>query len=99
VSHTDAPALVLYSKPGCHLCDDTRALLEALLAQRMADGLAVPVIIERDITADPKLERAFFETIPVVEIGTVRLELAVSGAALRRLLDDTLGGPAIEMPQ
>lgn len=93
MSDTDAPALVLYSKPGCHLCDDTRTLLEALLAQRAADGLSVPVVVERDITADAALERAFFETIPVVEIGVQRLELAVSGAALRRFLDETLDGP------
>jgi hypothetical protein len=97
VTDTEAPALVLYSKPGCHLCDDTRALLDMLIAQRATEGLAVPVVQERDITTDPNLERAFFETIPVVEIGARRLELAVSGAALRRFLDETLGGPTAEM--
>lgn len=97
MTDTDAPALVLYSKPGCHLCDDTRALLQALFAQRATDGLAILDVEERDITTDPNLERAFFETIPVVEIGARRLELAVSGPALRRFLDETLGGPNAEM--
>jgi hypothetical protein len=36
--------------------------------------------------------RAFAFTIPVVELGDQRLELATSPAKLRRLLDDVLEG-------
>ena len=80
------PDLVLYSKPGCHLCDEARAVLEALLVQRRDAGLPAPQLVERDISTDPDWERAYFATIPVVELGTDRLELATSVGRLRALL-------------
>ncbi|MFL5754830.1 MAG: glutaredoxin family protein [Chloroflexota bacterium] len=85
------PTVVLYSRPGCHLCDDARAALSALLADRRARGLGAPAVEERNIETDEGWERAFGTTIPVVEVGERRLELAVSPARLRRLLDETLG--------
>ena len=88
------PDLLLYMRPGCHLCDDARLTLGALLAQRAAQGRSVPVLREIDIAADPALERAYFATIPVVEIAGRRVELATSPGKLRRLLDDALDGTA-----
>jgi hypothetical protein len=88
------PDLVLYARPGCHLCDETRAAIELLLADRQARGLPVPTVIERDIEADPELHRRLLERIPVVELGRGRLELATSVARLRRLLADVLDAPA-----
>lgn len=82
--------LVLYSRAGCHLCDETRMALEALLAERAGLGLPAPALREVDIAADPDLERAFFTTIPVVELAGRRLELATSPSKLRRLLRDAL---------
>jgi hypothetical protein len=90
---TPFPDLVLYSRPGCGLCEEARTVLVALLAQRHAQGKAAPPIVERDITSDPALEREFFTTIPVVEIGDRRLELATSAARLRALLADALDTP------
>lgn len=87
------PALVLYSRVGCHLCDEARALLLGLLAQRAAAGLPAPAIEERDIDTTPDWQRAYFATIPVVEFGEQRLELATSAAKLRRLLSDVLDAP------
>ena len=84
------PDLVLYGRPGCHLCDDARTVLESLLAERVASGRPAPRLMERDITTDPELHRAFLTTIPVVELGGRRLELATSAAKLRRLIDDAL---------
>jgi hypothetical protein len=78
--------LVLYSREGCGLCAEARATLEALLDERRRAGLASPTLVERDITTNPDWERAFFTTIPVVELGDRRLELAISQAKLRRLL-------------
>ena len=46
--------------------------------------------MERDIETDPVWERAFFSSIPVVELGERRIELATSAAKLRRLLTDVL---------
>ena len=61
--------LVLYTRPGCGLCDETRDVLEALLTRRARPAESpVPRLAERDIDADPALERAFFSDIPVIEI-------------------------------
>jgi Glutaredoxin-like domain (DUF836) len=84
------PDLVLYSRPGCHLCDETRTLLAALLDERARGGLPVPTLIERDIETDPAWEQAYFTSIPVVELGDRRLELATSVTKLRELLTDVL---------
>ena len=79
-------SLTLYSRDGCHLCDETRRLLLALLDERRAAGLPAPELIEQDIASDPVLERAYFATVPVVELGIERVELATSVVRLRRLL-------------
>jgi glutaredoxin-like protein DUF836 len=84
---TPLPDLVLYRRDGCHLCDDARAALVGLLEERRAAGLQVPTLVERDITTNQAWERAFVATIPVVEFGQKRLELATSATRLRRLLD------------
>jgi len=84
------PDLVLYGRAGCGLCDEARGILTALLDERARAGLPVPTLRERDIAADPAWERAYFTTIPVVELGDRRLELATSATKLRRLLADVL---------
>ena len=84
------PDLVLYGRPGCGLCDETRTILTALLDERQRAGLATPAVEERDIETDPAWQRAFFASIPVVELGDRRLELATSAAKLRRLMTDVL---------
>ena len=91
---TDAPLpdLILYSRAGCHLCDEARELLLALLDERARQGLRTPQLSEIDIESDANLEREYFTTIPVVELGDRRLELATSAAKLRRLLSDVLDG-------
>jgi glutaredoxin len=71
--------LILYGTPDCHLCDEARAVLERVRAQQPFD------LIERDITQDEALERAYFERIPVIAIdGEDAFELFVDE---RRLLD------------
>jgi hypothetical protein len=84
------PDLVLYGRPDCGLCEETRAFLSELLAARRQAGLPTPTLIERDIETDPALQRAFFASIPVIELGDRRLELATSPARVRRLLTDVL---------
>jgi hypothetical protein len=86
------PDLVLYGRPDCGLCDETRDFVIGLLAARRQAGLATPALVERDIEADPDWQRAFFRSIPVLELGDRRLELATSPARVRRLLTDVLDG-------
>ncbi len=85
-----SPVLVLYSKPGCGLCVETRQIVAALLAERTATGRLTPVLEERDITTNDAWEREFFLEIPVLEIGERRLPLATSMARIRRFLADSL---------
>jgi glutaredoxin len=71
-------SLVLYGKPGCHLCDDARVVLERVGAP----------FAEVDITSDDALHAAYLERIPVITLdGEPRFEYFVDEAALRRLLD------------
>ena len=60
----------------------------ALLRQRSEAGQATPHLVERDIETNDDWHRAYFETIPVLELGERRLELATSLAKIRRLLAD-----------
>jgi hypothetical protein len=89
---TPLPDLVLYRRAECGLCDETRTFLAELLDARRAAGLPAPAVVERDIETSDDWHRAFFATIPVVELGGHRLELATSPAKVRRLLSDVLGG-------
>jgi glutaredoxin len=57
---SSAPRVRFLTKPGCHLCDDARPLLDAELA---ALGLTYD---EVDITTDDELYARFWTDIPVV---------------------------------
>ncbi|URM90233.1 glutaredoxin family protein [Streptomyces sp. MRC013] len=52
--------VTLIGKPGCHLCDDAREVVERVCAET---GAAWE---ERDVTRDEELHRAYWEQIPVV---------------------------------
>ena len=84
------PDLVLYTRPGCHLCDDARAAIQSLLEDRAARSQPIAHLTERDISGDADLQRSFGKTIPVVELRGERIELAVSPARLRRFLERNL---------
>jgi glutaredoxin len=57
---TNTKTVTLIVKPGCHLCDDARAVIEKVAAET---GAAVN---ERDITQDAELYDRYWEQIPVV---------------------------------
>jgi len=84
------PDLVLYTRPGCHLCDEARDAIQSVLEDRATRGLPNPRRIERDIDRDPDLQTAYGPTIPVVVLGEARLDLAVSAGRIRRLLSQVL---------
>ena len=92
---TPLPELVLYTRDGCGLCDEARAIVQGLLEDRAARGRRSAALHELDITTDPALERRFFATIPVLELDGRRLELATSPGKVRRFLDDVLDGSLV----
>ena len=92
MSVTPLPELILYGRPDCGLCAEARAIVAAVLDDRRARGLPTPDFAERDIDTDPTWHRAYFATIPVLEIGDRRLETVTSLAKVRRLLADVLDG-------
>ena len=83
---TPLPDLVLYTRPGCALCDEARETLQALLEDRAARRQPLARLKVRDISSDPSLERELFDRIPVVELNGRRLELAISISRMRRFL-------------
>ena len=92
MSATSVPDILLYTRPGCGLCDETKSMIQSLLEDRAGRGVRIAHYRERDISADPELERELFDRIPVVELRGRRLELATSLAQLRLFLDDGLDG-------
>jgi len=75
--------VVVYSRPGCHLCE--RALAEIVALH--GDGYRFE-LREVDIESEETLLRRMLERIPVVEVdGEVVSELVLDGAALRARLD------------
>jgi Glutaredoxin-like domain (DUF836) len=78
---TIPPRVVLYSRPGCHLCDAAREVVVKVVA---ALG---ELYEERDITADPDLLSRYVESIPVVEVDGVQIDFwQVSEVRLRAAL-------------
>ena len=86
------PDLLLYTRPGCELCDEARQLLGAIVVERLSVGRPTPSIVEVDIATDPALERTYLDRIPVVELAGRRIETIISAAKVRRLLSDAFDG-------
>ena len=75
--------LVLYSRPGCHLCEQALEELVALHAEGYRFELR-----EVDIESDGGLLRRMLERIPVLELnGEVVSELILDQTAVRVRLD------------
>jgi glutaredoxin len=72
--------VVLYTRNGCHLCDEAQLLLER-------HGLTPRTI---DIDADPELRERFDTCVPVVEIdGRVRFRGRIEPRLLGRILKNS----------
>lgn len=78
--------VVLYGRPGCHLCEDALAVIEQVRAR-------VPFRLEqRNIEADDQLFKRYLERIPVVAIdGEDSFELFVDSKQLERILTELNG--------
>jgi len=74
-------SVVLYSRPGCGLCDEAQAVI---LAERARTPFA---FTEVDVSTDDELERAYGIRIPVVVVdGEEAFEVRVDPAAFAALL-------------
>ena len=75
--------VLVYSRPGCHLCEQALSSIVALHGEGYRFELR-----EVDIESDELLLRRYLERIPVVEVdGEVVSELVLDEAALRARLD------------
>jgi glutaredoxin len=75
--------IVLYSKAGCHLCDEAREHLEDLAADYEFD------LAEIDIRSDDALFERYRYRIPVVVVdGVERLEGQIEASDVRALLNN-----------
>jgi hypothetical protein len=73
--------ITLLGRPGCHLCDDARAVIE-----RVAADLGVGWE-ERDITTSPEDMREYWDKIPVTLVDGVQVDFwRVSETRLRAAL-------------
>jgi glutaredoxin len=73
--------VTLYSRPGCHLCDDARAVIERVCAELETS------YDEVDITTRPELMSAYGEQIPVTLVDGAQHDFwRVDEGRLRRAL-------------
>jgi len=73
----------IYSRPGCHLCDEMKAVVLRL-------SESIPLAVENiDISTDPDLDRRYGLEIPVLVIdGRKAAKYRVTEESLRRMLSN-----------
>jgi glutaredoxin len=75
------PRVVVYTRAGCHLCDEA---WDYLAAERDRRGFELTAV---DVDADPALRQEFGECVPVVAVdGKVRFRGRVNPVLFRRLV-------------
>ena len=78
--------MTIYSRPGCHLCDEMKALVRRVMTTK-------PFRLEEvDISANPELEARYGLEIPVLMVnGRKAAKYRVTEAELERLLAGRAG--------
>jgi glutaredoxin len=76
-------ALTIYSRPGCHLCDEMKTVV-----QRVVRSVTAPITVEEiDISTDHGLEARYGVEIPVLLVdGKKVAKYRVTEQELTRLL-------------
>ncbi|GAA1627505.1 glutaredoxin family protein [Leucobacter chromiireducens] len=88
-----AVRLTLIGKPGCHLCDEARDVVERVRAEVAAEGVETE-LEELDILQDPALARVHAESIPVLQINGKRHAIwRVDPARLAPAIQKAARGP------
>jgi glutaredoxin len=81
-------AVTVYSRPGCHLCDEMKAV-----ADRVAQSIPFTIDII-DISNDPRLEARYALEIPVLLVnGRKAAKYRITEHELRRILRARGGDP------
>jgi glutaredoxin len=76
-----AVRLVLYSRPGCHLCDEMKQIVASLAPEHDF------TLAEVDVSADARLENIFGAEVPVLFVNDRKaFKYRVTAAELRRRL-------------
>jgi glutaredoxin len=76
------PAVTLYTRVGCHLCDVAKGVLEDVRRERPFELTTI------DVDTDPELVRLYDLEVPVVTIdGRKAFKFRVDPAELRARLD------------
>jgi hypothetical protein len=79
--------VTLYSKPGCHLCDDARVVIERVCSE-LGESY-----VEVSILDDPELLRRYGEEIPVTLVDGAQHDFwRVSESRLRAALTEPPAG-------
>ena len=80
---TRVPLVTLYTRNGCHLCEEAERILRA-------EQSATPLeLVTVDVDRDPELQRRYGVRVPVVAVDGVELfELEVPPDLLRARLRD-----------
>ena len=82
-------ALTLYSRPGCHLCDDMKAIVERV-ARTTTPAPTIEVV---DISSDAELESRYGLEIPVLLVNGKRAaKYRVTEEELRQILKGRWAG-------
>jgi glutaredoxin len=73
--------VTLYTRAGCHLCDDARAVLDLVRAE-------IPFTLDVvDIDSDPTLRKLYDHEVPVIAVGGRKaFKYRVTAEALRERL-------------
>ena len=80
-------AVTIYSRPGCHLCDDMKAVVHHV-------AQSIPLSLEEvDISTDAALEAKYGLEIPVLMVeGKKAAKYRVGEEELRKILAGRAGG-------
>ena len=79
---TSSKTVVLYTRVGCHLCDDAKDVIDGVRVDR---AFELEII---DVDTDPALAAAYGLEVPVIAIdGRKAFKFRVTAEALRQRLD------------
>jgi glutaredoxin len=77
--------LTIYSRPGCHLCDEMKQVVERVVARLPAGAVAISDV---DVSTDAALESTYGDEVPVLLIdGRKAAKYRLAESELQRRLE------------